>query len=151
MSTATLKEHLCESVKLAMKAGEKRRVAALRLIMAELKRVEVDERIVLDDLRVITILDRMLKQRRDSLTYYEQAAREDLAEQERFEIDLILSFLPTQLNQDELTALIDEAVKMVTVTGPQAMGAVMAWLKPRVQGRAEMAKVSGAVKARLGG
>lgn len=151
MSSIPLKTQIAESVKQAMKAGEKRRVAALRLVMAEIKRVEVDERIELDDARVITLLDRMLKQRRDSLDHFERAARDDLAEQERFEIATIQAFLPTPLTQQELCALIDEALAQLTVTGPQAMGAVMAWLKPKVQGRAEMASVSAAVKARLSG
>jgi len=151
MSSTTLKTQIAESVKQAMKAGEKRRVAALRLVMAEIKRIEVDERIDLDDARVITLLDRMLKQRRDSLDHFERAARDDLAEQERFEIATIQTFLPTPLTQQELCALIDEALAPLTVTGPQAMGPVMAWLKPRVQGRAEMASVSAAVKARLSG
>ncbi|HMU90867.1 MAG TPA: GatB/YqeY domain-containing protein [Pseudomonadales bacterium] len=151
MSSIPLKTQIAESVKQAMKAGEKRRVAALRLVMAEIKRVEVDERIELDDARVITLLDRMLKQRRDSLDHFERAARDDLAEQERFEIATIQAFLPTPLTQQEIAALIDEALGQLTVSGPQAMGAVMAWLKPRVQGRAEMASVSAAVKARLSG
>ncbi len=145
-----LKARISEATKVAMKAREKERVAALRLIGAEIKRVEVDERKELDDLDVLAVLDRMRKQRNDSLTQFRQAGRDDLADKEQFELDLIQEFLPQPLDPQALAGLVEEAVVAVGATSMQDMGKVMAHLKPQIQGRADMGQVSGLVKARLG-
>ncbi len=145
-----LKARISEATKAAMKAREKERVAALRLIGAEIKRVEVDERKDLDDPDVLAVLDRMRKQRNDSLAQFRQAGRDDLADKEQFELDLIQEFLPQPLDPQALAALVDEAVAAVGAASMQDMGKVMAHLKPQIQGRADMGQVSGLVKARLG-
>lgn len=133
-----------------MRARDKERVAALRLVTAEFKRIEVDERIELDDERVIAILDKMRKQRIDAETQYRDAGRDELAAQERYEIEIIESFLPQPLSDDELAALIAAAVAESGAEGIKDMGKVMALLKPRVTGRADMGALSGKVKAALG-
>lgn len=135
----------------AMKARDKRLVAALRLVNAELKRVEVDERKALADADVITVLTRMVKQRNDSRSQYEAAGRTDLAEQEAFEIDVVRSFMPTPLSEAEVDALIDAAVAATGAAGMRDMGKVMGRLKGEVAGRADMGAVSAKVKARLSG
>jgi uncharacterized protein YqeY len=137
------------AMKDAMKSRAKERLATIRLIQSEFKRVEVDERIELDEARVLAILDKMVKQRRDSQAQYEDAGRAELAAQEAAEIAVIQEFLPAQLSDDELEALIDEAIRAAGASGMQAMGAVMGSLKPQLAGRADMGKVSQAVKARL--
>ena len=147
---SALKTSIEDATKAAMKAREKQRVAALRLIGAELKRIEVDERKTLSDDDVRTILNRMVKQRRDSLGQYETAGREDLAEQERFELALIQEFLPQPLSEDELQALVRDAVASTGASGMKDMGAVMGAVKARAEGRADMAEVSRLVKAALG-
>lgn len=151
MTESALKEHLLSSVKEAMRARDKQLLGTLRLMAAELKRVEVDERIVLDDARVIAIFDRMLKQRRDSAAQYSAAGRDELAAQEEFEIGVIQRFMPQPLSQAELDSMIQQAIANAGSSGVQAMGAVMAQLKPMVQGRADMAQVSQRVKALLAG
>ncbi|MEL7045282.1 MAG: GatB/YqeY domain-containing protein [Pseudomonadota bacterium] len=133
----------------AMKSREKERLATIRLIQAEFKRVEVDERIELGEDRVLAILDKMVKQRRDSLTQYQEAGRDELAAQEAAEIAIIQEFLPAQLSEDELDVMIAEAVDRTDASGMQAMGQVMGQLKPKLQGRADMGAVSQKVKARL--
>lgn len=138
-----------DAVKTAMKAREKQRLGALRLIQAEFKRIEVDERIDIDDARALIILDKMLKQRRDSLTQYAQAKRTDLADIERYELDVIAEFMPAPLSDDEITQLIDAAISQVNANSMQDMGKVMGQLKAQVQGRADMAKISQQIKARL--
>ena len=135
----------------AMKARDKRLVAALRLVNAELKRVEVDERKALVDADVITVLTRMVKQRNDSRSQYEAAGRTDLAEQEAFEIDVVRSFMPTPLSEAEVDALIDAAVAATGASGMRDMGKVMGKLKGEVAGRADMGAVSAKVKAKLSG
>ena len=135
----------------AMKARDKRLVAALRLVNAELKRVEVDERKALVDADVITVLTRMVKQRNDSRSQYEAAGRTDLAEQEAFEIDVVRSFMPTPLSEAEVDALIDAAVAATGASGMRDMGKVMGRLKGEVAGRADMGAVSAKVKAKLSG
>lgn len=137
------------AMKEAMKSREKERLATIRLIQAEFKRIEVDERIELDEARVMAVLDKMIKQRRDSQSQYEDAGREELAAQEAAEITVIQEFLPAQLSDEELDALIDAAIAAADGTGMQAMGAVMGQLKPQLQGRADMGAVSQKVKARL--
>lgn len=146
---STLKDQLQSDVKAAMKSRDKRSLGALRLIMAELKRREVDERIELQDQDILVILEKMTKQRRDSLTQYEAAGRSDLAEQEQFELDLIAAYMPEPIGEDELAAMVEAAI---TTTGSSAMadmGRVMAVLKSEVQGRADMGQVSRIVKASL--
>ena len=149
MSSA-LKATIHEQMKLAMKAKDKPRLGVIRLIQSEFKRVEVDERIELDDARVLAILDKMVKQRRDSAQQYEDAGRPELAEQENFEIAVISEFLPQPLSEDEITALVDDAIANTGASGMQGMGQVMGILKPKLQGRADMGAVSKLVKAKLG-
>jgi len=134
-----------------MKARDKRLVAALRLVNAELKRLEVDERKALADADVIAVLTRMVKQRNDSRSQYEAAGRTDLAEQEAFEIDVVRSFMPTPLSEAEVDALIDAAIATTGAAGMRDMGKVMGQLKGEVAGRADMGTVSAKVKAKLSG
>ncbi len=150
MSSAT-QAAIKVAMKEAMKSREKARLATIRLIQAEFKRVEVDERIELDEARVMLILDKMVKQRRDSQKQYEEAGREELAAIEAAEILVIQEFLPAPLSEAELETLIDGAIAGADGTGMAAMGAVMAQLKPKLQGRADMGAVSQKVKARLTG
>lgn len=149
MSQATLKARITEAMKAAMRAHEKARLGAIRLIQSEIKRVEVDERIEVDDARVLAILDRMVKQRRDSIEQFRAAGREDLVEIEAGELVVIQEFLPQPLDAAELEALIDAAVRESSAVSMKDMGRVMAILKPRVQGRADMGLVSQRIKARL--
>jgi len=137
------------AMKAAMKAKEKERLATIRLIQAEFKRVEVDERIEIDDARAMAIMDKMLKQRRDSASQYRDANREELAAKEDAEIAVIQTFLPEQLTADEINALIDDALAGIDATGMAAMGPLMGQLKPKLQGRADMGEVSKLVKAKL--
>ena len=136
-------------MKAAMKAKDKARLGTIRLMQAEFKQIEVDERIEIDDARVLAVLDKMVKQRRDSAEQFRNADRPELADQELFEITVIQEFLPAQLGEDELTALVDAAIAASDATGMQAMGAVMGQLKPQLQGRADMGAVSQMVKSRL--
>lgn len=138
-------------MKAAMKARDKPRLGTIRLIQAEFKRIEVDERIDIDDARALTILDKMVKQRRDSATQYRDANREELAVQEDLEIAVIQEFLPEQLGEAEIAQAIDEALAVIDATGMAAMGPLMAVLKPKMQGRADMGEVSKLVKAKLNG
>ena len=143
--TATIKA----AMKAAMKAREKERLGTIRLILSEFKRIAVDERIAVDDARALVVLDKMVKQRRDSADQYQKAGREELAAQENYEIGVIQEFLPTQLSEAELVAMVDEAIAASGATGMQGMGAVMGQLKPKLQGRADVGAVSQLVKARL--
>jgi hypothetical protein len=138
-------------MKAAMKARDKQRLGTIRLIQAEFKRIEVDERIDIDDARALAVLDKMLKQRRDSAEQYQNAGRAELAEQENYEISVIQEFLPAQLGEDELTAMVDAAIAASGANGMQDMGAVMGQLKSQLHGRADMGAVSQLVKARLTG
>ena len=138
-------------MKAAMKARDKPRLGTIRLIQAEFKRIKVDERIDIDDARALTILDKMVKQRRDSATQYRDANREELAAQEDLEIAVIQEFLPEQLGEAEIAQAIDEALAAIDATGMAAMGPLMAVLKPKMQGRADMGEVSKLVKAKLNG
>ena len=139
------------AMKEAMKSRDKERLATIRLIQSEFKRIEVDERIELDEARVLAVLDKMVKQRRDSIRQYEDAGRDELAAREAAEIAVIQDFLPSPLTEAELDALIDAAIAEVGAESMQAMGAVMASLKPQLQGRADMGAVSKTVKDRLAG
>lgn len=145
----SLKAQIQEDVKDAMRAREKERLGALRLISAAIKQIEVDTREDLDDAGVTAVLDKMAKQRRESLEQYEKAGRDDLAATERFELDLIAAYLPEPLNDAELSALIDAAIADTGAAGMQDMGKVMGILKPQVQGRADMKALSGQVRGRL--
>ena len=142
-------QRVTAEVKVAMRARDKPRLGALRLIMADFKRVEVDERIELDDERVLVILDKMTKQRKDSLKQFEDAGREDLANQEALEIAVIAEFLPDQLSDDEVSGLVKAAIAETGAASMRDMGRVMAIVKPQVQGKADMGSVSGLVKAQL--
>lgn len=149
MSESTLVADIKAAMKAAMKAKDKERLATIRLIQAEFKRVEVDERIDVNDERALAIMDKMLKQRRDSAQQYQDAGRDELAAQELAEIAVIQSFLPAQLTDDEIQALIDDALSGIEASGMAAMGPLMAVIKPKLQGRADMGAVSKLVKARL--
>ncbi len=149
MSEETLKLRITTEMKAAMRAKDKPRRDTIRLIQAEIKRIEVDERIELDDTRVLAILDKMSKQRRDSLSQFKDAGRDDLAEQEQFELDVIAEFLPAALNDNELETLINQAVADSGAQAMSDMGKVMAILKPQVQGRADMGAVSKKIKLLL--
>jgi len=147
----TLKQTLTDDMKAAMKAGEKARLGVIRLINAAIKQKEVDERIELDDAAVVTVLGRMLKQRRDSVSQYEAAGREDLAAVERAEIEVIEGYLPAQMDEAAINAEIDAAVAATGASGPADMGKLMGALKPKLAGKADMGLVSKLVKQRLAG
>ncbi len=147
----SLKDQITTDMKTAMKAGEKDRLAVIRLIQAAIKQREVDERIVLDDAQVLSVLEKMLKQRRDSITQFEAAARTDLADKEKAEVAVIQAYLPAALDAAELDAIIAAAIADSGAAGARDMGKVVALVKPRVAGRADMGQVSGLIKARLGG
>ena len=146
----TLKAQILDDVKSAMRARDQKRLTALRLITSAIKQIEVDKRIEVDDQIVLGILDKMVKQRRESLEQYESAGRDDLAAQEKFELDLISVYLPEALSDDEVAALIKQAVADTGASSIRDMGAVMNKLRAEVQGRADMKAVSSAVKAQLG-
>lgn len=145
----TLKSRLQNDVNDAMRARAKQTLGTLRLIMAELKRREVDERIELSDQDVLSILEKMVKQRRDSLSQYLAADRQDLADQEQFELDLIAQYLPEPLSDEAVLALVEEAIEAVGAREMSNMGQIMGLVKTRAQGRADMAKVGQMVKAQL--
>ncbi|MFC6669699.1 GatB/YqeY domain-containing protein [Marinobacterium aestuariivivens] len=146
-----LKQRITAEMKAAMRAKEKARLGTIRMIQAEIKRIEVDERIELDDARVMAVLDKMQKQRRDSISQYDAAGRQDLADLERQELEVIKTFLPQPLTEEELAALVEQAMDATGAQSMQDMGKVMGILKPRIQGRADMGDVSRLVKARLAG
>ena len=147
--SSTIQKQVQEQVKIAMRARDKKRLAALRLISADFKKVEVDERIELTDQRILAILDKMTRQRRDSLSQFKKAGRDDLVEQEQLELDVIDEFMPDQLDSAELEALIDEAVAETGAESMRDMGKVMGRLKNQVQGRVDMGVVGTLVKSRL--
>lgn len=149
MGEATLKDRINDALKTAMRAKEKERVAVLRLVMSEFKKIEVDERIELDDARVLAVLNKMVKQRRDSEAQFRNAGRLELAEQEAYEISQIQEFLPTALTAAELDAIVLKAIADAGVTDARDMGKAMALIKPQVQGRADMGDVSKLLKAKL--
>ncbi|MEA3243341.1 MAG: GatB/YqeY domain-containing protein [Pseudomonadota bacterium] len=147
----TLKNKLQQDMKDALRGGDKRSLGIIRLILAAIKQREVDERIELDDAQVTSVLDKMAKQRRDSHEQYEKAGRDDLAEQEAFELDMLKAYLPEQLGDTEIDTLIDEAIQATGASSIKDMGKVMGQLKPKLQGRADMGAVSGRIKDRLSG
>jgi uncharacterized protein YqeY len=146
----TLKTQILEDVKSTMRARDQKRLTALRLITAAIKQVEVDKRIEMDDEAVIAVLGKMVKQRRESLEHYRSADRDDLAQQEEFEIELITAYLPEALSDDEVAVLIKQAIAETGASSIRDMGAVMNKLRGELQGRADMKAVSSAVKAQLG-
>jgi uncharacterized protein YqeY len=146
----SLKEHIQQDVKDAMRAREKSRLATIRLITAAIEQREVDERIELDDAQVLAVLDKMVKQRRESISQFEKAGRDDLILQEASELEIIQSYLPEQLTEAEITALIDAAMEATGAASIKDMGKVMGQLKPKLQGRADIGAVSAMIKARLG-
>jgi hypothetical protein len=145
MLTQTLKDEM----KAAMKGGDKRRLGAIRLILAAIKQREVDERIELNDEQVLVVLDKMVKQRRDSIKQYEAAGRTELAEQEIYEVGVCQEFLPEALTEEELAALITQAIAETGAASMKDMGKVMGWLKPKIQGRADAGALSGKVRNKL--
>ena len=145
-----LKQRIQDDMKSAMKGGDKRRLGAVRLVLAAIKQREVDERIELNDEQVLAVLDKMVKQRRDSLDQYQQAGREDLAEQEQFEIEVLQGYLPEALSAEEIDTLIAEAIAATGAESMRDMGKVMGQLKPQLQGRADIGAVSALVKQKLG-
>lgn len=142
-------QQVVADVKTAMKARDKKRLAALRLMMSEFKRVEVDERIEIDNARALVILDKMTKQRKDSFTQFSDAGRDDLAEIEAFEMSVINEYLPQGLTGEEISQLVADAVSKSGASSMQDMGKVMGILKPQMQGRADMSEVSALVKQQL--
>lgn len=147
----TLKERIQEDMKAAMRAKDQARLSAVRLLLAALKQKEVDERIELADADVLGIIEKMVKQRRESIAQYEKAARQDLADQEKFEIGVLQAYLPQQMGEAEIAQAIGAAVAESGASGVKDMGKVMALLKPRLAGRADMGKVSALVRSKLGG
>ncbi len=145
----SLKTQLTEDMKTAMKSGDKDRLGVIRLVNAAIKQREVDERIQLDDAQVLSVLEKMLKQRRDSVSQFEAAARQDLADKEKFEIGVIQHYMPQQMTADEVQAAIAAAVAESGATSAKDMGKVMGLVKPKVAGRTDMGKLSELVKAKL--
>jgi uncharacterized protein YqeY len=145
----TIKDQVNHDIKEAMRARDQKKLTALRLISAAIKQIEVDERIEVDEARMLVILDKLAKQRTESLTIFTAQGRVDLAEQEQFELDLIRHYLPTPLSENEISRLIDEAFATTGASKMSDMGKVMAILKSQLQGRADMNTVSGIIKARL--
>lgn len=145
----TLKERITEDMKVAMRAKETARLSAVRLLLAAIKQREVDERITLTNADVVGVIDKMLKQRRDSITQYEAGGRQDLADAEKFEVQVLSAYMPQSMSEAEIDAAVAEAVAAVGAKAQQDMGKVMASLKPKLAGRADMAKVSALVKAKL--
>jgi len=144
-----LKTQITDAMKTAMREKDKARLGVIRLMTSAMKQIEVDERVELDDARILTILDKMLKQRRESIKQYEAADRQELADQENFEITVIQEFMPSQLTDDEISAIIDEAVATTGASSMKDMGKVMGIIKPKLAGRADMGAVSGKIKAKL--
>ena len=145
----SLKARITEDMKTAMKARETARLGAIRLLLAAIKQKEVDERIELDDTAVLAVIDKMLKQRRDSIAQYGKAGRQDLVDAEQFEVEVLAGYLPQALSAEEIRAAVAEAIAACGAAGMKDMGKVMAVLKPRLAGRADMGQVSGLVKAAL--
>lgn len=147
----SLKQRLTDDMKTAMKAGEKDRLATIRLINAAIKQKEVDERVEMDDARVLAVLEKMVKQRKDSIEQYDKAGRDDLAAVERAEMAIIEQYLPEKMGEAEIKAAIEAAVAETGASGPADMGKLMGVLKPRLAGQADMGEVSKLIKQRLAG
>jgi len=151
MSQLSLKAQITEDMKAAMRAKEMERLGTIRLLQAAIKQREVDERIELDDAAVLAVIDKMLKQRKDSITAFEQAGRDDLVAKEAAEVAVLQVYMPAQLSEAEVDAAVRDAVAKAGAAGPQDMGKVMGILKPALAGRADMTQVSARVKAALSG
>lgn len=149
MTDCALKQQLSDDMKRAMKSGDKSRLAVIRLILSAIKQIEVDERIELDDTRVLAVLDKMVKQRRESITQFEKANRNDLIEIEQSEMEIIQQYLPEALSDEEIGNLITQAMDKTGASELKQMGQVMGILKPQLQGRADMGKVSQLIKNKL--
>lgn len=147
----SLKEQISEDMKTAMRAKDSARLGTIRLLLAAIKQKEVDERVTLDDTQVTAVIDKMLKQRRDSISQYEAAGRQDLADAEKFELEVLNGYMPQQLSADEVQATIAEVIAAVGATGPADMGKVMGPLKAKLAGRTDMTQASALVKATLSG
>jgi uncharacterized protein len=147
----SLKERITEDMKAAMRSGEKERLGVIRLITSAIKQREVDERIVLDDTQVLSVLEKMIKQRKESVAQFQAGNRQDLVDKENSEITLLQGYMPSQLSDAELDALIGEAVSATGASSIKDMGKVMAIIKSKAQGRADMAAVGAKIKAKLGG
>ena len=147
----SLKNQLTEDMKTAMKSGDKERLGVIRLILAGIKQREVDERIQLDDAQVLAVIEKMIKQRRDSISQFRAAAREDLATKEEFEVGVIQGYMPAQLSDADIDAIIAKAIADSGAASAKDMGKVIGLVRPQVAGRADMGAVSQRVKARLGG
>ena len=147
----TLKERITEDMKAAMRASEKERLSTIRMVQAAIKQREVDERIVLDDAQVIAVLEKMVKQRRESIVAFEQGGRADLADKEKAEIALLQVYLPAQLSEAEVDALIKESITATGASSMKDMGKVMAAVKAKAAGQADMGAVSARIKAALSG
>ncbi|HEU4665839.1 MAG TPA: GatB/YqeY domain-containing protein [Dokdonella sp.] len=147
----SLKQQLTDDMKAAMKGGDKERLGVIRLVNAAIKQREVDERIVLDDAQVLAVLEKMLKQRKDSVAQYEGAGREDLAAVERYEMGVIEAYMPAKMSADEIDAIVTKAIADAGATSAKDMGKVVGLVKPQVAGRADMGQVSALVKRKLGG
>jgi len=147
--SVSLKTQIIEDMKTAMRARETARLGAIRLLLAALKQREVDERIELTDADVLAIIDKMLKQRRDSISQYKAANRQDLVDVEEFEVSVLQTYMPQQMNEAEIAAAVDQAISASGAAGVKDMGKVMAILKPQLAGRADLGKVSGLVKSQL--
>jgi hypothetical protein len=145
----SLKEQINEDMKTAMRARETARLGVIRLLLAAIKQKEVDERIVLDDAAVVAVIDKMLKQRKDSIAQYEAAKRTDLADAEKFEAEVLTTYMPAGLSAEEVAAAVKAAIAATGAAGPADMGKVMAVLKPQLAGRADMGEVSKLLKAGL--
>jgi len=146
----SLRLQISEDMKTAMRAKDSARLSAIRLLLAAMKQREVDERIELDDTQVIEIIEKMLKQRRDSISQYEAAKRTDLADVEKFEVQVLSGYLPQALTEAEIAAIIEKVIADIGAAGVKDMGKVMGLVKPQIIGRADMGKVSGQIKTRLG-
>jgi hypothetical protein len=144
-----LKTKIQQAAVTAMKSGDKERLKIIRLMTSSMKQIEVDERIELDDARVIAILDKMVKQRRESITQFKTAGRDDLVNQENFEIDIIQEFLPQALSEEEIVTIVNQAIEQTSASSIKDMGKVMGLVKPQIIGRADMGEVSGRIKSML--
>ncbi|WP_417069673.1 GatB/YqeY domain-containing protein [Niveibacterium terrae] len=145
----SLKDQITEDMKAAMRAKDSARLGALRLLLAAIKQIEVDQRIVLDDAAIQAVIEKQVKQRRDSVSQYASAGREDLASAERFEIEVLSAYMPEQMSAEEIDAAIDDACAETGASGPAAMGKLMGLLKGRLAGKADMAQVSARLKTKL--
>lgn len=145
----SLKAQILEDIKVAMKAKESFRLATLRLLSAAIKQKEVDERVELDDAAVLAILDKLIKQRKDSISQFEKGGRQDLADAEKAEVEVLSVYLPAQMSEAEITAAIDAAIAATGAVGAKDMGKLMGVLKPQLAGKADMGKVSALVKGKL--